>query len=58
MRTSYQYKLKPTKQQVLELDRWLSMLRAQYNYMLADRFNWYEGAIRCLVNHGIQSVHN
>ena len=49
MRTSYQYKLKPTAQQIIELDRWLSMLRAQYNYMLADRFNWYE-ANRCPVN--------
>jgi putative transposase len=49
MRTSHQYKLKPTKQQKIELDRWLSMLRAQYNYMLADRFNWYE-ANRCPVN--------
>jgi putative transposase len=42
MRTAYQYKLRPTKQQVIELDRWLSMLGAQYNYLLADRFNWYE----------------
>ncbi len=49
MRTSYQYKLKPTAQQIIELDRWLSMLRSQYNYMLADRFNWYE-ANRCPIN--------
>jgi putative transposase len=42
VRTAYQYKLRPTKQQVIELDRWLSMLCAQYNYLLADRFNWYE----------------
>ncbi|MEP6497960.1 RNA-guided endonuclease InsQ/TnpB family protein [Microcoleus vaginatus] len=42
MRTAYQYKLRPTKQQVIELDRWLSMLGAQYNFLLADRFNWYE----------------
>ncbi len=42
MRTAYQYKLRPTKQQVIEFDRWLSMLCAQYNYLLADRFNWYE----------------
>ncbi|CAA9423502.1 Transposase [uncultured Microcoleus sp.] len=42
MRTAYQYKLRPTKQQVVELDRWLSMLSAQYNYLLADRFNWYQ----------------
>jgi len=42
MRTAYQYKLRPTRQQVAEIDRWLSMLCAQYNYLLADRFNWYE----------------
>ncbi len=42
MRTAYQYKLRPTKKQVIELDRWLSMLCAQYNYLLADRFNWWE----------------
>jgi len=42
MRTAYQYKLRPTKHQVAGLDRWLSMLCAQYNYLLADRFNWYE----------------
>jgi len=42
MRTAYQYRLRPTKTQVTELDRWLSMLCSQYNYLLADRFNWYE----------------
>lgn len=42
MRTTYQYKLRPTKQQATEIDRWMSMLCAQYNYLLADRCNWYE----------------
>jgi putative transposase len=42
MRTSYQFRLRPTKQQILDINRWLSMLAAQYNYMLADRFDWYE----------------
>jgi putative transposase len=42
MRTAYQFKLRPTKQQITKIDRWLSMLCAQYNYLLADRFNWYE----------------
>ncbi|MCY7384020.1 MAG: transposase [Microcoleus sp. CAN_BIN18] len=41
MRAAYQYKLRPTKQQIIELDRWLSMLCSHYNYLLADRFNWY-----------------
>ncbi|MEG4488394.1 transposase [Microcoleus sp. D2_18a_B4] len=42
MRSSYQYRLRPTKLQAIEIDRWLSMLWAQYNYLLADRFNWDE----------------
>jgi putative transposase len=42
MRTAYQYKLRPNKQQAQEIDRWLSMCCSQYNYLLADRFNWYE----------------
>src|SRR4028119_1079914 len=42
MRTAYQYRLRPTRQQVIELDGWLAMLGAQYNYLLADRFDWYE----------------
>src|SRR4028118_146447 len=42
MRTSYQYRLRPTKLQVIEIDRWLSMMCSQYNYLLAHRFNWYE----------------
>jgi len=42
MTAAYQYRLRPTRGQVAELDRWLSMLCAQYNYLLADRFDWYE----------------
>jgi putative transposase len=49
MRTAHQYKLRPTKQQAIEIDRWLSMLCAQYNFLLADRFNWYEQN-RCPIN--------
>jgi IS605 OrfB family transposase len=49
MKISYQYKLRPTKQQVIELDRWLAMLCAQYNYLLVARFNWYEQN-RCPLN--------
>ncbi|NEO76914.1 transposase [Moorena sp. SIO4G3] len=49
MRSAYQYRLRLTKKQVVELDRWLDMLRHQYNYLLADRFNWYEQN-RCSVN--------
>jgi putative transposase len=49
VRTAYQYRLRPTSQQALDIDRWLSMLCAQYNYLLADRFNWYEQN-RCPIN--------
>lgn len=49
MITAHQYKLKLTKQQVAEIERWLDMLRAQYNYLLADRFDWWERN-RCDIN--------
>lgn len=49
MRIAYQYKLRPTKQQAMEIDRCLAMLCSQYNYLLADRFNWYENN-RCSIN--------
>ncbi|PHM07970.1 RNA-guided endonuclease InsQ/TnpB family protein, partial [Nostoc sp. 'Peltigera malacea cyanobiont' DB3992] len=42
MRTSYQYRLKPTKEQAEKIDNTLDMLRYQYNYQLAQRFDWYE----------------
>ena len=42
MRLAYQYRLRPTKKQATKFDRWIDMLRHQYNYLLADRFNWYE----------------
>jgi putative transposase len=42
MRTSYQYRLKPTKEQAGKIDKTLDMLRCQYNYQLAQRFEWYE----------------
>ncbi|NEO74152.1 transposase [Moorena sp. SIO3H5] len=49
MRIAYQYRLKPTKQQKAKIDHWLSMLCAQYNYLLAARFHWYEQN-RCSIN--------
>ncbi|NEP54092.1 MAG: transposase [Moorea sp. SIO3C2] len=49
MRLAYQYRLRPTREQKVVIDNWLSMLCAQYNYLLADRFNWYE-ANRCPIN--------
>ncbi|MEH1894524.1 MAG: transposase [Nostoc sp.] len=42
MKISYQYKIKPTKEQAEKIDKTLEMLRCQYNYLLAQRFDWYE----------------
>jgi putative transposase len=42
MRTSYQYKIKPSLEQAEKIDKTLEMLRCQYNYLLAQRFDWYE----------------
>ncbi len=42
MRTTYQYRLKPNKEQRKSIDKTLDMLRFQYNYLLAQRFDWYE----------------
>ncbi|WP_366513950.1 transposase [Moorena sp. SIOASIH] len=49
MRIAYQYRLKLTKDQKAKIDHWLSMLCAQYNYLLADRFYWYDQN-RCPIN--------
>ena len=42
MRTSYQYKIKPTQEQVEKIARTLEMLPCKYNYLLAQRFDWHE----------------
>jgi putative transposase len=42
MKLAYQYKLLPTDEQRCRMDKWLDMLRCQYNYLLADRFDWWE----------------
>jgi putative transposase len=49
MRLAYQYRLYPTASQVQDLNRWLDMLRSQYNWLLAERFDWWE-LNRCPVN--------
>ncbi|MCC5898717.1 MAG: transposase [Phormidium sp. BM_Day4_Bin.17] len=49
MKIAYQYKLLPTYEQRCRMDKWLDMLRCQYNYLLADRFDWWE-MNRCSVN--------
>ncbi|MGB3404558.1 MAG: transposase [Microcoleaceae cyanobacterium] len=42
MRVSYQYRLKPSKEQRDIINKTLDLLRCQYNYQLAQRFDWYE----------------
>jgi putative transposase len=49
MRTAYQYKLRPNKDQVATIELWLELLRRQYNYRLGERFSWWEEN-RCSVN--------
>ena len=49
MRIAHQYKLKPNKEQKAQLNHWLDMLRHQYNYLLAERFDWCSSN-RCPVN--------
>lgn len=49
MRTAYQYRLRPTSNQVALMGEWLELLRRQYNYRLGERFNWYEQN-RCDIN--------
>ena len=42
MRIAYQFKLLPTTEQKATFNRWLEMLRCQYNWLLAERFSWWE----------------
>ncbi|WP_366557760.1 transposase [Okeania sp. SIO1I7] len=49
MRTAYQYKLRPNKEQLATIEMWLELLRRQYNYRLGERFSWWSEN-RCPVN--------
>ncbi|WP_293058115.1 MULTISPECIES: transposase [unclassified Moorena] len=42
MQYGYVYKLIPSSQQMTVMNRWLDMLKAQYNYLLRDRNDSYE----------------
>ncbi len=42
MLLTYQYRLRPNKQQIEVFSSWLELLRRQYNYRLWERFNWYQ----------------
>ncbi len=39
---NYQYRLKPTTEQKLELNNWLRICRYWYNCQLGERFDWWE----------------
>ncbi|MGK7919454.1 MAG: RNA-guided endonuclease InsQ/TnpB family protein [Trichodesmium sp.] len=49
MRTAYQYKLRPKKDQIATIEMWLELLGRQYNYRLGERFSWWSEN-RCSVN--------
>jgi len=49
MRIYHQYRLLPKTQQKATMNRWLDMLRSQYNWLLSERFRWWEEN-RCDVN--------
>ncbi len=49
MRIAYEYKLHPTKEQAEKIEKTFDMLRYQYNYMLAEKFDWWEQN-RCWIN--------
>ena len=53
MRQAFQYKMLPSTKQRQEIDRWLNMLRAQYNYLLGDRFDWWQyNRSNCIIPQG------
>ena len=39
---NYQYRLKPTTEQKLILNKWLRICRYWYNHQLGERFDWWE----------------
>jgi putative transposase len=49
MLLTHQYKLRPTTEQIATFDKWLDMLRHQYNWLLSERFDWWE-MNRCPIN--------
>ena len=49
MKLAYQYKLLPTHEQRCRMNKWLDMLRCQSNWLLGERFDWWE-MHRCPLN--------
>ena len=46
---TYEFKLKPTKEQVSTFENWLEQCRRVYNYALAERKAWYQSR-SCQIN--------
>ncbi len=46
---TYEFKLRPTRQQCNSFDSWLEINRRVYNYALAQRKDWYKSR-SCQVN--------
>ncbi len=46
---TYEFKLKPTKNQIIQFEEWLETHRRVYNYALAERKDWYKGR-SCQIN--------
>ncbi|MEC4894648.1 MAG: transposase [Oscillatoria sp. PMC 1051.18] len=49
MKFTYQYRLLPTTDQKITLNRWLRVCRFWFNWQLGERFEWWEQN-RCAVN--------
>lgn len=49
MKLTHQYRLRPTRLQVTQLEECLETCRRTYNRMLGERFDWWENN-RCAVN--------
>lgn len=53
MKQAFQYKLLPSTNQRQEIARWLDMLRCQYNYLLGERFSWWQyNRSNCVIPQG------
>lgn len=46
---TYEFKLKPTKEQIAIFDHWLEQCRRVYNYALAERKDWFKSR-SCRIN--------
>ncbi|MFB2975661.1 helix-turn-helix domain-containing protein [Microseira sp. BLCC-F43] len=40
MLITYQFKIQPNAEQILQMENWLELLRRHYNYALGQRLDW------------------